>query len=143
MLKLSIKYITFCSIILLFISSIGAYTPAYGWGKSYQIDLKVELQEMKNMSEDSSITNDELTLQYNKISKIAEEHCSKKELEEMHNLFINFLNNKNEKTFNIYSERTTELIARKPNFILFFVIPIAGICFFLIKRLSKRKSTHE
>lgn len=143
MLKLSIKNIVFSVIILLCISSIGAYIPAYGWGESYQVDLKVDLQKMKTMSEDSSITNDELILQYNKISKIAEKHCSNEEVEEIHGLFINFLNNKNKETFNIYSERTTEIIVGKPNFILFFIliiVIIARTLIFLIKRQFKNKS---
>lgn len=144
MLKLSIKNMVLSAIILLCISSIGAYLPTYSWGESYKVDLKVELQEMKNMSEDSRITNDELILQYNKISKIAEEHCSNEEIEEMHGLFLNFLNNKNEETFNIYSERTTEMIVGKTNFILFFIIiiiVIAGTCISLIKRKFKNKRT--
>lgn len=142
MLKISIKNMVFSAIILLCISSIGAL-PAYSWGESYKVDLKVELQKMKNMSEDSKITNDELILQYNKISKIAEEHCSNEEIEEIYTLFLNFLNNKNEETFNIYSERTTEMIVGKPNFILFFImiiVIISGTCISLIKRQFKKQS---
>lgn len=142
-MKLSIKNIVFSLIILLCISSIGAYLPAYGWGKSYQVDLKVALQEMKVMSEDSSIANDEFINQYNKISKIAEKHSSNEEVEEMHGLFIDFLNKKNEETFNIYSEKTTELVVGKPNFILFYIVIIIIIgktLIFLIKKQFKNKN---